>query len=282
MPALPGIDWKRRLRFPLRGGDEFSTLFGMQHWFAWMERPEAWVSLLTLTVLEIVLGLDNLIFISIVCGRLPLHDRAKARTLGLSLALITRILFLCSITWIMSWSRSFWPGEVLGIPVPNSGRDIVLAVGGLFLIWKSVTEIHHKLEGGEEHRESAVAPTMRAVIAQILVLDLIFSVDSVITAVGMANDLPVMILAVVIALIVMIWFVGIISQFVEKHPTIKMLALAFLIAIGFTLLSEGFHQHVNKAYVYVSMAFASVVEILNLRARKAAAKGAANHPGRGG
>jgi predicted tellurium resistance membrane protein TerC len=239
----------------------------MQYWIGWTLHPNAWISLLTLTALEIVLGLDNLIFVSIACGRLPVHEQAKARNLGLALALVTRILFLCSITWIMSWSAHFWSDSLLGVPVPNSGKDFVLASGGLFLIWKSVTEIHHKLEGGQEHRDTPVSPTLKAVVAQILILDIVFSVDSVVTAVGMANELPVMILAVVIAMIIMVWFVGIIGKFVEKHPTIKMLALAFLIAIGFTLLSEGFHQHVNKAYVYVAMGFAAVVEFLNLRAR---------------
>jgi predicted tellurium resistance membrane protein TerC len=190
----------------------------------------------------------------------------------LALALITRVLLLCSIAWIMGLASKLWAEEIWGIPVPNSGKDLILAAGGLFLIWKSVNEIHHKLEGGGDEQKDVKAPGMAAVVGQILVLDIIFSLDSVITAVGMANHLPVMILAVMVALAIMIGFAGYISRFVDKHPTIKMLALAFLIAIGFTLVCEGFHQHIDKRYVYVAMAFAAVVEGLNLRAKSKAAK----------
>ena len=244
----------------------------MPAWLQWIQHPDAWVSLLTLTVLEIVLGLDNLIFISIICGKLPPALQGKARNTGLALALVTRVLLLCSITWIMSLATKWWPEEVWGVPVPNSGKDLILAAGGLFLIWKSVHEIHAKLEGVEEEKKEGEAPSFGAVVGQILLLDIIFSLDSVITAVGMASHLPVMILAVILALIVMITFAGYISRFVDRHPTIKMLALAFLIAIGFTLVCEGFHQHIDKRYVYFAMAFAAVVEGLNLRAKNKAAK----------
>ena len=159
----------------------------MPTWLEWVLHGDAWVSLLTLTILEIVLGLDNLIFISIVCGKLPAHEQAKTRNTGLALALITRIMLLCSITWIMSLAQEWWPAEVWGIPVPNSGKDLILFAGGLFLIWNSVNEIHHRLEGDQEEHADVAAPSVRAVIGRIIVLDIIFSLDSVITAVGMAN-----------------------------------------------------------------------------------------------
>ena len=248
----------------------------MPTWLEWVLHGDAWVSLLTLTILEIVLGLDNLIFISIVCGKLPAHEQAKTRNTGLALALITRIMLLCSITWIMSLAQEWWPAEVWGIPVPNSGKDLILFAGGLFLIWNSVNEIHHRLEGDQEEHADVAAPSVRAVIGRIIVLDIIFSLDSVITAVGMANQLPVMILAVVLAMVVMIGFAGYIGKFVNQHPSIKMLALAFLIAIGFTLLSESLHQHIDKRYVYFAMAFAAAVEGLNLRAKSKSSKGKPN------
>lgn len=248
----------------------------MPTWLEWILHGDAWVSLLTLTVLEIVLGLDNLIFISIVCGKLPVYEQTKTRNTGLALALVTRIMLLCSITWIMSLAREWWPAVMWGVPVPNSGKDLILFAGGLFLIWNSVNEIHHKLEGEEEDPADVVAPSVQAVIGRIIVLDIIFSLDSVITAVGMANQLPVMILAVMLAMAVMIGFAGYIGQFVNKHPSIKMLALAFLIAIGFTLLSESLHQHIDKRYVYFAMAFAAAVEGLNLRAKSKSSKGKPN------
>lgn len=241
----------------------------MTHWFEWMNRPEAWMSLLTLTILEIVLGIDNLIFISILSGKLPVAQQAKARQIGLGLALITRILLLLSISWVMSLKNTLWEAKILGLELPNTGKDLVLAVGGLFLVWKSVKEIHEKLEGADGSRTTGLAPSLAAVVIQILLLDIVFSLDSVITAVGMAKDVPVMVAAVVVAMVVMLLFVNQIGGFVERHPTVKMLALAFLILIGTLLLAEGFHQHISKGYVYFAMAFAVGVEMLNLRVRKA-------------
>ncbi len=239
-------------------------------WIAWVNEPAAWISLGTLTFLEIVLGIDNLIFISILSGKLPRDQQARARKVGLALALITRILLLCSLKWVMSLDTPFHHWKPGGLSLPSSGKDLVLAVGGLFLIWKSVKEIHEKLEGQDGEKTSAVAAGFRTIVLQIILLDIVFSLDSVITAVGMANQLPIMVLAVILAMIVMLMFVNQIGGFVERHPTIKMLALSFLILIGVMLLAEGFGQHVNKGYIYFAMAFAFLVEVLNIRLRKKA------------
>jgi predicted tellurium resistance membrane protein TerC len=235
----------------------------------WLTDPQIWISLLTLTGLEIVLGIDNVIFISILAGKLPEAQQAKARKLGLSLALITRILLLTSLSWIMGLTRPLFTVPLLDRDI--SGRDLVLLLGGLFLIWKSVKEVHEKLEAADGHANPARGRVSFAgVIVQILILDIVFSLDSVITAVGMADNLSVMIAAVVIALIVMLVFAGAISDFVNRHPTLKMLALSFLILIGVTLVGEGLGQHVPKGYIYFSMAFAFGVELLNLKARSKA------------
>jgi predicted tellurium resistance membrane protein TerC len=231
----------------------------------WITDPQIWIGLLTLTVLEIVLGIDNIVFISILSGKLPVDQQGKARQLGLTLALVTRILLLLSISWVLSLKK---PILEVGTFQP-SGRDLILLAGGLFLIWKSVHEIHAKLEG-EEHAEGGVggkAVSFTGVIVQILLLDIVFSLDSVITAVGMAKEVGVMIAAVVIAVGFMLLFSGNISRFVEEHPTVKMLALSFLVLIGANLVAEGFHQEINKGYVYFAMAFAVGVEMLNLRVR---------------
>jgi predicted tellurium resistance membrane protein TerC len=233
----------------------------------WISDPQIWISLLTLTALEIVLGIDNIIFISILAGKLPPEQQGKARKLGLSLALITRILLLLSITWLMGLTRPLFTLPLLGHGV--SGRDLILGIGGLFLIGKSVFEIHDKLEGKDGHATAGKArASFSAVITQILLLDIVFSLDSVITAVGMADYVGVMIAAVVISIGVMLIFAGAISDFVNRHPTLKMLALSFLILIGVTLVGESLGRHIPKGYIYFSMAFAFGVEMLNLRLRK--------------
>ncbi len=232
----------------------------------WITDPQIWISLLTLTALEIVLGIDNVIFISILAGKLPPEQQAKARQTGLMLALVTRILLLCSITWVMSLTQVLFvlPGFGLGV----TGKAIILFLGGLFLIGKSVLEIHEKLEGVDGHAGGGrKGATFRSTIIQILLLDIVFSLDSVITAVGMANQLWVMITAVIVALGVMLAFAGRISDFVNRHPTLKMLALSFLILIGVMLVGESLGQHIPKGYIYFSMAFAFGVEMLNLRLR---------------
>lgn len=232
----------------------------------WLADPQIWISLLTLTALEIVLGIDNVIFISILAGKLPQEQQAKARKTGLMLALVTRILLLMCLSWIMGLTKPLFTLPVLHQDV--SGRDVVLLLGGLFLIWKSVREVHEKLEDEDGHANpSRGRATMSAVIVQILLLDIVFSLDSVITAVGMANNIWVMVTAVIIALGVMLAFAGAISDFVNRHPTLKMLALSFLILIGVTLVAEGLHQHIPKGYIYFSMAFAFAVEMLNLKLR---------------
>jgi predicted tellurium resistance membrane protein TerC len=232
----------------------------------WLTDPQIWVSLLTLTGLEIVLGIDNIIFISILAGKLPAHQQAKARQLGLSLALVTRILLLCSISWLMSLTTELFRVPVLDVPM--TGKGVILFLGGLFLIGKSVMEVHEKLEGDDGHAtESRKVASFKAAIVQILLLDIVFSLDSVITAVGMADQLWIMITAVVVALGVMLIFAGRISDFVNRHPTLKMLALSFLILIGVTLVGESLGQHIPKGYIYFSMAFAFGVEMLNLRLR---------------
>ena len=231
----------------------------------WISEPQVWISLITLTLLEIVLGIDNLIFISILSGKLPADQQARARKVGLSLALVTRILLLCSLAWIVKLDKPFWQTRIFSWDLAVSGKDLILILGGLFLIAKSTKEIHEKLEGEDGSVTNHLAPTFASVIIQIMLIDIVFSLDSVITAVGMVNNLGVMIAAVVIAMIVMVMFVEQISSFVERHPTIKMLALSFLILIGTMLVAEGCHQHVNKGYIYFAMAFSVGVEMLNLR-----------------
>ena len=229
----------------------------------WANSAEGWIALGTLTVLEIVLGIDNIVFISILAGKLREEDRARARKVGLSLAMIIRILLLLSITWVMGLTAPLF--ALLGYEI--SGRDMILLVGGLFLIGKSTLEIHEKLEGVEGHGSAKVAKSFASVIIQILLLDIVFSLDSVITAVGMAEDVAVMILAVIIAVGVMLVSSGAISDFVDRHPTVKVLALSFLLLIGVSLIGEGLDQHIPKGYIYFAMAFSVFVEMINLRIR---------------
>ena len=232
--------------------------------FHFLSEPQTWMSLITLTVLEIVLGIDNIIFISILAGRLPAGQQPRARLLGLAFALITRILLLCSIFWLTKLTGDLFHFLGRGF----SGKDLVLFTGGLFLIWKSVHEIHANVEGEEhESKASSAQISFVGVIVQIVLIDIVFSLDSVITAVGMAQQIAVMIAAVVLAMIVMMIASGAISNFVNQHPTIKMLALAFLLLIGFVLVADAWGQHVNKGYIYFAMAFSFGVELLNLRRR---------------
>ena len=232
--------------------------------FDWVSGAEGWIALATLTVLEIVLGIDNIVFISILAGKLRQEDRERARKLGLSLAMFIRIALLLSITWVMGLTSPLF--AALGQEI--SGRDLILLLGGLFLIAKSTHEIHDKLEGAEGAGNARVAASFTAVIIQILLLDIVFSLDSVITAVGMAKDVSVMILAVIIAVGVMLVSAGPISEFVERHPTVKMLALSFLLLIGVSLIGEGLEQHIPKGYIYFAMGFSVFVEMINLRVRK--------------
>ena len=231
--------------------------------FGWMSTADGWIALLTLTVLEIVLGIDNIVFISILAGKLPVEERSRARTIGLTLAMGMRILLLLSITWVMGLTRPLF--SVLARDI--SGRDLILLIGGLFLIAKSTHEIHDKLEGEAGHGSARVAASFAGVLVQIALLDIVFSLDSVITAVGMAEHISVMILAVVAAVAVMLFASGAISEFVDRHPTVKMLALAFLLLIGVSLMAEGFHHHIPKGYIYFAMAFSVFVEMINLRVR---------------
>jgi predicted tellurium resistance membrane protein TerC len=226
--------------------------------------PQAWLAFATLTALEIVLGIDNIIFISILVGRLPKAVQQRARTIGLALAMVTRILLLLSITWVMGLSADLFAVGSIGI----SGRDVILIGGGLFLLAKSTLEIHTGLEGEEQHHEARVRATFTSVILQIAIIDIVFSLDSVITAVGMADHVEVMIAAVVVAVIVMMFLAGPIGDFVDRHPTIKMLALSFLILIGVALVGEGLDFHIPKGYIYFAMAFSVAVEMLNIRTRK--------------
>jgi predicted tellurium resistance membrane protein TerC len=230
----------------------------------WLTAPENWLALLTLTVLEIVLGIDNIIFISILTGKLPGPQQPKARRLGLFLAMFLRIGLLATLAWMVKLTAPLF--TVLGQGI--SGRDLILLTGGLFLIFKSTREIHDRLEGEEGEASTRVAAGFAAVIVQILLLDIVFSLDSVITAVGMANHLAVMITAVVLAVGVMMWAAGPIGDFVARHPTIKMLALSFLLLIGVSLIAEGLGRHIPKGYIYFAMAFSVLVEMLNLRERK--------------
>ena len=242
--------------------------------------PEAWVSLLTLTILEIVLGIDNIVFISILSGKLPEAQQKKARQVGLALAMITRVLLLLSLSWVMSLtSPLFNIGEWIGMnsqewldKLAISGRDLILLIGGLFLIYKSTHEIHNKLEGDEEKEGKTKVHSFSGTIVQILILDIVFSLDSVITAVGMADHIEIMIAAVVIAVIVMMISASAISNFVNNHPTVKMLALSFLLLIGVSLLAEGLDQHIPKGYVYFAMAFSVLVEMLNLKMKSGSKK----------
>ncbi len=240
----------------------------------WLANPEIWISLVTLTVLEIVLGIDNIVFISILSGKLPAEQQKRARQLGLLLAMFMRVGLLFSLQWIMSlteplFNAAEWvqvTSETWNRYLTLSGRDLILLSGGLFLIYKSVTEIHTRVEGEEErHQIKGKAITFGNVIMQILILDLVFSLDSVITAVGMVDDIGVMIAAVIIAVVVMMISAKTISDFVNKHPTVKMLALAFLLLIGVSLTAEAFEQHIPKGYIYFAMAFSVLVEYLNIR-----------------
>ncbi|HEX7238560.1 MAG TPA: TerC family protein [Gammaproteobacteria bacterium] len=231
----------------------------------WITSPEAWIALTTLTFLEIVLGVDNIIFISILVGRLPEEQRQRGRVLGLALAMGTRILLLLLLTWIMRLQTTLF--SVVNVDI--SGRDLILIGGGLFLLAKATLEIHDSLEGEESEGD---APKKRAgfvsVIVQIGIIDIVFSLDSVITAVGLADQLAVMIIAIVLAVIVMMFAAGAIGRFVDTHPTIKMLALSFLVLIGVALIGEGVDVHIPKGYIYFAMAFSVVVEMLNLRIRR--------------
>ncbi len=235
---------------------------------------EILVALITLTVLEIVLGIDNIVFISILAGKLPGELQERARRVGLSLAMFIRIGLLLSLTWVMGLTDPWFTVFGHGL----SGRDLILLVGGLFLIAKSTHEIHDKLEGEEGHASARVRPSFGGVIVQILLLDVVFSLDSVITAVGMANQIWVMVTAVVVAVGVMLVASGGISRFVEKHPTVKMLALSFLLLIGFSLVAEGFGQHVSKGYIYFAMGFSVFVEMINLRVRSKTPPVELHHP----
>jgi predicted tellurium resistance membrane protein TerC len=234
--------------------------------FDWLSDPQAWAALAALTSLEIVLGIDNIIFISILAGRLKREEQGKARFLGLTAALVSRLLLLFSLAWITRLTAPLF--SVFGQEI--SGRDLVLLFGGLFLIAKATHEIHVRLEGEEHKMQERRAPTLMSVLIQIMLIDIVFSLDSIITAVGMVDELPVMVAAIVIAVVVMMLAAGTISSFVDRHPTVKMLALSFLLLVGVSLIAEGFDQHIPKGYIYFAMAFSVLVETLNLRARKAA------------
>jgi predicted tellurium resistance membrane protein TerC len=229
----------------------------------WISQPNAWIALLTLVALELVLGVDNVIFISILAGKLPVSQQQRARTTGIALAVITRILLLLSLSWVIGLTEPLF--SLLTLEV--SGRDLILIAGGLFLLGKATLEIHHKLEGEEGQRSARVTASFSSVIVQILLLDMVFSLDSVITAVGMVDEVIIMIIAVIFAAVVMIWSARPLGEFVERHPTIKILALSFLLLIGFTLIVEGLHQHIPKGYIYFAMGFSVFVEMLNLRVR---------------
>jgi predicted tellurium resistance membrane protein TerC len=235
----------------------------------WLTDPQAWAALATLTALEIVLGIDNIIFIALLVGRLPARQRAKARTLGLLLAMGTRLLLLASLVWVMQLTAPLFSIGALGQEI--SGRDLILLGGGLFLLVKSTSEIHTSLEGAGETRKHQAVASFAGVLVQIAVIDIIFSLDSVITAVGLAQQLAVMAIAIILAVFVMMFAARAIGEFVDRHPTIKMLALSFLILVGTALIAEGLEFHIPKGYIYFAMAFSVGVEMLNLRVRRQAA-----------
>ena len=240
----------------------------------WLTNPQTWIALVTLTSLEIVLGVDNVIFVSILASKLPAAKQPRARRLGLFLAMFMRIALLFSITWLTRLTTPLFAA----IGHEFSGRDLILLVGGLFLIGKATYEIHDKLEGDEGHGSARVAASFAAVIVQVMLLDVVFSLDSVITAVGMANDLAVMVAAVVAAVGVMMVSAGAIAGFVDRHPTVKVLALSFLLLIGVTLMADGLHQHIPKGYIYFAMAFSVFVEMINLRVRSRTKPVELRHP----
>ncbi|MFJ4256799.1 MULTISPECIES: TerC family protein [unclassified Pseudomonas] len=233
----------------------------------WLMSPEIWIAFFTLTALEIVLGIDNIIMIAILVGRMPPHMQARTRFFGLALAMVTRIMLLLSITWIMRLTSDLF--EVFGHGI--SGRDLILFFGGLFLLWKSSTEMYHSLEGEEESESNpkSLAGGFIGTIIQIAIIDIVFSLDSVITAVGMVSNVPVMVAAIVVAVLVMMACAGAISGFIDRHPSLKMLALSFLVVVGTVLIAEAFDVHVPKGYVYFAMAFSLAVEALNIRMRTA-------------
>jgi predicted tellurium resistance membrane protein TerC len=233
----------------------------------WLTDPQIWIAFATLTALELVLGIDNIVFISILAGKLPVEQQKKARLVGLGLAMFMRVGLLFSLSWIIGLTAPLF--TVVGQEI--SGRDLVLIAGGLFLIAKSTHEIHSKLEGDEGSGSARVKTSFVSVIVQILLLDIVFSLDSVITAIGMVNEIWIMIAAVVVAVLFMMAFASPISNFVDRHPTVKMLALSFLLLIGVTLLAEAFDRHISKGYIYFAMAFSVFVEMLNLRLRKSRA-----------
>jgi predicted tellurium resistance membrane protein TerC len=235
------------------------TINGME----WITDAEIWISLVTLTLLEIVLGIDNIVFISILSGKLPPAQQANARRVGLALAMVTRILLLIGLAWMVRLKRPLF--TVFSQEV--AGRDLILLAGGLFLLGKATHEIHGRLEGEDGAVTSKIVPRFSAIVLQILLLDIVFSLDSVITAVGMVRQIPVMIAAVIIAMLFMLVFVNKVSAFIDQHPTIKMLALSFLILIGCALVAEGLHREIPKGYIYFSMAFSLAVEMLNIRTR---------------
>jgi predicted tellurium resistance membrane protein TerC len=234
--------------------------------FDWLADPNAWIALATLTALEIVLGIDNIIFISILVGRVPARQRDLARRLGLGLAMATRIALLLSLSWIMQLREPLFT-----IGQRFSGRDLILIAGGVFLLWKSVHEIHNALEGAATEEEDALgsaATSFVGVLVQIAIIDIVFSLDSVITAVGLADDVEVMVIAIILSVAVMMFAAKPIGEYVERHPTIKMLALSFLVLVGVTLIAEGFETHVPKGYIYFAMAFSISVEVLNIKLRE--------------
>jgi predicted tellurium resistance membrane protein TerC len=234
----------------------------------WLADPQGWIAFITLLGLEIILGIDNVVFISILAGKLPAKEQPKARYVGLGLAMFMRIALLLSLSWVIRLTAPLF--SVFGHAI--SGRDLILIIGGLFLLAKATHEIHQKLEGEEGHSSTRVGPSFASVIIQVLLLDLVFSLDSVITAVGMVNNISIMISSVVMAVAFMMVFAAPISSFVQRHPTFKMLALSFLLLIGFTLIGEGWGLHIPKGYVYVAMAFSVFVEVLNLKLRKPSAQ----------
>ena len=236
--------------------------------FSWVNSPEAWIALLTLSVMEVVLGIDNIVFISILVDKLPVAERPRARFLGLGFAMLTRILLLACITWVMQLKHPLF--TVLSNEI--SGKDLILIIGGLFLLYKATVEIHAKVEGHEEHEKSAPGKAaVGAILVQIALLDIVFSLDSVITAVGMVEHITVMVTAVLISVGFMMVFAGSVSDFISRHPTVKMLALSFLLLIGTTLIAEGFDFHFEKGYVYFAMAFSIFVEMLNIRMKSKSA-----------